>query len=146
MKKHIIIICLILSSLELSAQFNINIKLGGGIGNSIIYQKDITNSELTRLKSFEPAFAFSYSIGSNFNYSINKRFQISLDLLFVNKAFNEKYRGIDNYVLINNYYVAIPLYIKTKIYEKASINIGIVNNIFLNSSYDFTDAVKKYNL
>ncbi len=146
MKKHIIIICLILSSFELSAQFNINIKLGGGLGNSIIFQKSKTNFETTRLGAFDPAFAFSYSIGSNINYSLNNRFQTSLGLLFINKTYNERFGSIIIYKHINNYFVAIPLSIKTKIYKKASINIGIVNNVFLKSSHSFTDGIRKYSL
>lgn len=146
MKKNVTTIFLVLCSLQLSAQLKINIKFGGGLGSSAVFQESKINSEITRVKALKFSPAFSYSIGPNINYSFNKIFEFSADILFANNAFNQKEIFTTNYFHINNYFLLFPISIKTKINQKASINIGFVNNIFLNSSYEYKSGIKNYKL
>jgi hypothetical protein len=66
--------------------------------------------------------------------------------MFINKSYFLKDFDSGNNFRYDNYFINIPISLKTKIYKKISLNIGLANNIFVKSSYDFGEYAMNYNL
>ncbi len=145
MKKSLLTLGIIYFSINVYSQISISAKTGIGV-NSIFKLGYQPSSEFI---NFSPAF--SYNFGIETSIGIWKSGEFVADIVFFNK------RTVKKNVLgnINNFpdyvmsfkYLSIPLYIRIKATPKFYVNLGYVNNIYMDqdiASYDIA-KINNYN-
>ena len=139
MRKIAILFTVLVFSLHTKAQFNIDAKVGSGLNGIIKFSQ---HSEYAEFSS-----AFSYNVGFEFSQRLWKTGEIAGDLLFFDKRTNvHLLLGMSEFVpdyTISFRYLSIPIYFRFEPGKNFYINLGYINNIYLNykaREYDIINA------